>query len=122
MKVTITQKGVQHEGEALSVGDEISVEGDTMPGWLVGKAVPMKDGKVAVTNPASGALPASGADRQAQMKAAAVAMDQKGFNEDGTPDLRVLNASLPDGVENFSKDERDQIWPGIASTVKAERG
>jgi len=58
VKVEITQKGVYDaEGKAIAVGEEISVEGDTMPGWLAGKAVEVKARKsrVAVTNPAKGA-------------------------------------------------------------------
>jgi len=59
MKFEITQKGVRDaKGEEIPAGKEIIVEGDTMPGWLVGKAVPVKErkGKTAVTNPAKGAV------------------------------------------------------------------
>lgn len=65
MKVKITETGVfDGEGEELEVGEIVSVEGDEMPGWLIGKAsaldevpadtaVKAKRGKTAVTNPAA---------------------------------------------------------------------
>jgi len=59
MKFEITQKGVYDaKGNNIAVGEEVTVEGDTMPGWLVGKAVRIKErkGKTAVTNPAKGAV------------------------------------------------------------------
>lgn len=57
MKVEITEKGVNGpDGKRLEVGDEIEVKGDAMPGWLVGKARPLRKAKTAVTNPAKGAV------------------------------------------------------------------
>jgi hypothetical protein len=65
MKVKITETGVfDGEGEELEVGEIVSVDGDEMPGWLIGKAsvldevpaeaaVKVKRGKTAVTNPAA---------------------------------------------------------------------
>lgn len=49
-KYEITEKGCN----GLAVGDVVEVKGDTMPGWLVGKAVEVKTRKekAAVTNPA----------------------------------------------------------------------
>lgn len=50
-KYEITEKGCN----GLAVGDTVEVEGDTMPGWLVGKAVEVKARKrAAVVNPADG--------------------------------------------------------------------
>ena len=49
-KYEITHKNCN----GLEVGDIVEVNGDTMPGWLVGKAVEIKPRKAkqAVTNPA----------------------------------------------------------------------
>ena len=41
----------------LEIGAVVEADGDTMPGFLVGKAAPVKSGKVAVTNPAKDAIP-----------------------------------------------------------------
>ena len=51
-KYEITEKGCN----GLEVGDTVDVKGDTMPGWLVGKAreVKARKEKAAVTNPATG--------------------------------------------------------------------
>lgn len=51
-KYEITEKGCN----GLEVGDVVEIKGDTMPGWLVGKAVVVKTrkAKAAVTNPADG--------------------------------------------------------------------
>lgn len=59
MRAEITQKGVYDaKGNPIAVGEEITVESDKMPSWLVGKAVEVKErkGKTAVTNPAKGAV------------------------------------------------------------------
>lgn len=62
MKIEITQKGafgrkgdreVEHE-----VGEIVTVKGDEIPSYLIGKARPI--GKVAVTNPKEGAVPGGG--------------------------------------------------------------
>lgn len=59
MKYEVTRRGVYGaDGEMIEIGTEIDVKGDEMPGYLVGKAAPVKAGKVAVTNPATNALPA----------------------------------------------------------------
>ncbi len=61
MKYEVTRRGVYDaKGEMIEIGTEIDVKGDTVPGYLVGKSVPVKgSGKVAVTNPKDGALPAA---------------------------------------------------------------
>lgn len=57
MKLKITEAGVYDaEGKRIPVGEEITVKGDSVPAWLVGKAVEIQTRKVLVTNPAKGAL------------------------------------------------------------------
>jgi hypothetical protein len=59
MKYEITKRGVYDaKGEMIPVGEIVEAEGDETPGFLIGKAVPVKAAKVAVTNPAKDALPA----------------------------------------------------------------
>lgn len=56
MRVQITQKGCYDDaGERIPVGTIIEVKGDAMPASFINKACPV--GKVAVTNPAKGAVP-----------------------------------------------------------------
>ncbi len=123
MKFEITQKGVyDQKGKPIPVGTEIDVDGEKVPAWLVNKGSPMKSkGKTAVTNPAKGALPQSGAERQELMKLASSVIEDSGFLSDGRPDVRAINAELTSEAEPFTAEERDQIWPGIADAVKAER-
>lgn len=53
MKLEITEKGVHGEdGKELEVGSEVTVKGNEVPGWLVGKSKPI-DKTVAVVNPGS---------------------------------------------------------------------
>lgn len=55
MRVRIIEKGVNDKDDNLiAVGTVIDVDGDTIPAWLVNKAVPVDgdDGKTFVTNPA----------------------------------------------------------------------
>lgn len=52
MKVEITQAGVRMAGAELEKGTVIEVKGDKMPASLVNKAVVVKGGKTAITNPA----------------------------------------------------------------------
>lgn len=59
MKAKITQKGVYDQrGTRIEVGAEVEFKGDTLPAYLVGKAVLVEGSgraaKVAVTNPAQG--------------------------------------------------------------------
>lgn len=57
-KYEVTKRGVYDaDGNQIPVGTEIEAKGDDMPGYLVGKAVPVKSAKVGVTNPAKGAVP-----------------------------------------------------------------
>lgn len=59
MKYEVTRRGVYGaDGEMIEIGTEIEVKGDAVPGYLVGKSVPVKAGKVAVTNPAQNPQPA----------------------------------------------------------------
>lgn len=55
MKLEITKRGVyDQKGQPIPVGTEITVKGDTVPGWLGNKGVEVKaKGKSAVTNPAN---------------------------------------------------------------------
>lgn len=58
MKYEVTHRGVYGaDGNQIEIGTEIEVEGDTVPGYLIGKSAPVKGGKVAVTNPAKDPLP-----------------------------------------------------------------
>ena len=58
MKYEVTRRGVYDAGgKMLEIGAVVEADGDTMPGFLVGKAAPVKSGKVAVTNPAKDAIP-----------------------------------------------------------------
>ncbi|MGX1096522.1 hypothetical protein [Amorphus sp. MBR-141] len=53
MKMEVTRKGVfDAKGEKVPVGTMIDVPGDKVPGYLVNKAVAVKGGKTAITNPA----------------------------------------------------------------------
>lgn len=56
MKVEITRRGVyDKKGKPIEVGKSITVEGDKMPAWLIGKAIEVgAKKKAAVTNPAEG--------------------------------------------------------------------
>lgn len=121
MKVEITEKGVHDQtGAEIAKGTQITLEGDVLPGWLVGKAqvvAASAKAKTAVTNPKKGAIkdPApSAAERQAIMKEAAAHLTEEEFIEGGFPEVNALNKHLPEGTESFTADERDQLWPGIA--------
>lgn len=130
MKVRITEKGAHGaNGERLSVGQEFEVKGDIMPGYLVGKAKVISKGRrAAVTNPAQGAAqqatdPQPSAQERQHLLGEITANDlaDDDFNGEGVPDVRKVNDHVPDGSERFSADERNQLWPGIADTVKAAR-
>ena len=55
MKVEITRRGVyDKKSKPIPVGKTITVEGDEMPAWLIGKAVEVGKRNAAVTNPAEG--------------------------------------------------------------------
>lgn len=52
MKYEVTQRGVYDaNGDMIAVGGVVEAEGDAIPGYLVGKAVPVGGGKTLVTNP-----------------------------------------------------------------------
>ena len=55
MKLIVSQLGVRRGEEELAIGDEIEVDGDTIPDSLVNK-VRVSDGRTAITNPAEGAV------------------------------------------------------------------
>lgn len=58
MKYEVTQRGVYDaKGEMIEIGAEVEAKGDKMPGYLIGKAVPVRGGKTFITNP-DGALKA----------------------------------------------------------------
>lgn len=55
MKVEITRRGVyDKKGKPIEIGKTITVEGDDMPAWLIGKAERVGRRKTAVVNPAEG--------------------------------------------------------------------
>lgn len=126
MKFEITQPGVYGvNGMRIPVGTEIRIEGDAVPAWLAnkGRVIGKTKGKTAVTNPAKDPVqqPASGAERQELLKLAASVIAVEAFLDDGRPDVRAINAELTGDAEPFTAEERDQLWPGIADAVKAER-
>lgn len=51
MKLEITQAGARIDGKKLEKGAIIEIEGDAIPASLVNKAVEVKGGKTAITNP-----------------------------------------------------------------------
>lgn len=123
MKVEITEKGVFEGRDEVPVGEIVDVEGDKIPPFLVGKCRPL--GKVAVTNPAAGAVPVdpapSGAERQELLKLAAMEIAGEDFIADGRPDVRALNDELTDDAAPFTAEERDALWPGVKDEVMAAR-
>jgi hypothetical protein len=124
MKIEIIEKGVNHGGKKLEVGATLEIAGDKLPGHMVGKARIMKDPqRVQVTNPAEGAIGPgmSAQERQTLMGEAAKLLDDDDFNAAGMPDVRALNRELTDDVKPFTADERNQLWPGVASAVMAAR-
>ncbi|WP_343502130.1 hypothetical protein [Alloyangia pacifica] len=116
-KFEITKKGV----EGQLVGDVVEFEGEKVPGFLLNKGRVLTE-RVAVTNPATGAVQESAQERQALLAEAAKALDAEHFTAGGVPDVKAVNALLDEGVAKFSAAERDQLWPGIAEAVKADRG
>ena len=116
MKYEITEGGVAgHE-----VGDVVEIDGSTVPRWLRNKGRVMTE-RLAVTNPAKGAVQESAQERQALLAEAAKVLDAEHFSDDGVPDVRAVNGLLDDNVARFSAAERDQLWPGIAEAVMASR-
>lgn len=128
MKVEITEKGVNRNGVAIAKGRVIEIDGDRIPGSLVGKCRVIGDEpeRVAVTNPADGAVQEpfepSAQERQTLLGEAAKLLDDDQFSADGVPDVRAINALLDYGAKKFTASERDHLWPGIADAVKAARG
>ena len=124
MKVEITEKGVYDtKGKAIAVGEVLDIDNTSLPKWLAGKARQIRDAAVAVTNPAEGGAVVTELDaatRQAILKAAAIQIGAEGFNGDGKPDVRSINRELAEGVVEFTAEERDTLWPGIAADVTAE--
>lgn len=121
MRYEITESGANgHE-----VGSIVEIEGP-LAGWLVGKARPLSgQERVAVTNPAEGAtmdpMPASAQERQALLADLAMFIEATDFMDDGRPDVRAINAGLPEGQAKFTAAERDQLWPGVSADVMAAR-
>lgn len=121
MRLEITEKGVN--GHA--VGDIVEIDGDTIPGWLIGKCRRVDEPRVAVTNPAEGAVTdpqPSAQERQTLLGEAAKVIEADDFLPDGRPDVRAINAWLTEEAKPFTAAERDALWPGIADAVKAARG
>ena len=103
MKYEITEGGVAgHE-----VGDVVEIDGSTVPRWLRNKGRVMTE-RLAVTNPAKGAVQESAQERQALLAEAAKVLDAEHFSDDGVPDVRAVNGLLDDNVARFSAAERDQ--------------
>ena len=76
-----------------------------------------EEGRVPLTATESGegsGGAASGGDRMASFRTAVESLDKEdGFNADGSPNLTKLNDALPEGVDDFSSDERDSFWRNL---------
>lgn len=122
MKLEITQPGARDaEGKEMPIGTEVNIEGDAIPGWLINKARPV--GKVAITNPAKGAVPiAPDQGRMVLLGEASKLIDEDAFMADGRPDVRAVNAVIGGGDAPFTAAERDALWPDVAEAVMAARG
>lgn len=117
MKIEITRAGVfDQDGNEIEVGTELDINGDTVPAWLVnkGRVIAEGKGKTAVTN-------TSGAERQARLKEIAMGLADGDFIASGAPDVGKVNELLNEGETAFTAAERDQVWPGIAADVAADR-
>lgn len=126
MKLEITQKGAHGpDGKEHAVGDVVKIEGDAVPGYLVGKARKIIDGapKAAITNPANDQVQqvTVDPDRAALMGEACKVIDANRFTKEGVPDVRAINAQLAEGVPEFTAAERDAIWPDLKDAVMAAR-
>ena len=66
-------------------------------------------------------LSESAQERQGLLGELSMFIGDDDFMDDGRPDVRAINAGLPDGLEKFTAAERDQLWPGIAADVMAAR-
>lgn len=80
------------------------------------------EGRVALTgsepvDPVPGAP--SGGDRMASFRLAIDSLEDDDFNADGSPNLTKLNDALPQGVDEFSSDERDTFWTQYKSEGSA---
>lgn len=53
MKMEVTRRGVYDaKGEKIEIGTVLTVKGDTVPGYLLNKAVEVKGERTEITNPA----------------------------------------------------------------------
>lgn len=114
MKYEVTEPGVYDAmGQRVSVGTEVEAKGDKVPGYLANKSRVVSGRKVAVTNPARGALPGSAAARQARLKEIVGGLSEDDFTASGAPDVNKVNELLNEGEQPFTAAERDHLWPGI---------
>ena len=117
-------------GEPIEIGTKIELkDGEPLPGYLVGK-VRQIGGKVAVTNPAEGAVGGDGdpaklqsaQERQELLAEGVKLLDDEDFGVDGVPKIDALNALIQDeSVAKFTAKERDELWPGIKDAAMAAR-
>ncbi|PHR83106.1 hypothetical protein [Henriciella sp.] len=101
MRIKITAPGIYDgHGAEIPVGREMTVSSEPT-GWagryeIIGET----EGKTFVTNP----------DRKARLKELAEGLSDDDFTNDGSPDLRCINALLEDGEKKFTSAERDALW------------
>lgn len=95
MKLEITQRGAfDSDGVELPIGSTVEVEGDTVPSYLVSKAVDTNK-RVAVTNPAQDAIVEPVDDDDAEIDALrAEYLDKTGEEADGRWKAGTLRKKL----------------------------
>lgn len=101
MQFKITQRGVHDaDGKEMEVGTVI--ECDTMPSYLIGKAVPAEGGTVAITNPEQGAI-------QQPVEDFTVIDKGRGWfvvAKDGEEVTKSLRADDVEGFDDMSADDK----------------
>ena len=106
MKLEITQAGARIDGKKLEKGAFIEIEGDAIPPSLVNKAVEVRGGKTAITNPATDPVqqPAGGG-----AEGYAVVDKGKGWfvvAHDGQPVTKSLRADDLAGFDEMSDEDQ----------------
>lgn len=124
MHYKVTRRGVHDEkGEEIKIGTVIEAEPHKdggHPSWLRNKVEQVDRGPVTIQQENTGGNTGDtgeGEARQALFKDAIGKLKSFEFTNDGRPDLRALNASLPEGSTPFTSDERDTLWPVVKDQV-----
>lgn len=101
MKLEITQAGARMAGKELEKGAIIEIKGDEIPASLVNKAVAVKGGKTAITNPAD--------DPVQQPVGYAVVDNGRGWfvvTKDGAEVTKSLRAEHLEGFADMSDEDK----------------